>query len=135
MPAAVPIFKMSDHVLLPLITKILRSAGSVNNPVLQDLITATGDFATLPNTVVQLLDLLKGSTCSASKVVKVFERDLAMTANILKLINSAFYGSRRKISHRRYHRRYHRRRKVGAGGVALRSFHRWLCARCWHAGC
>jgi HD-like signal output (HDOD) protein len=70
----------------------------VHNPELQDLVTSIGDLATLPHTVVQLLDLLKDSTCSATKVVKVLERDPAMTANILKLSNSAFYGSRREIS-------------------------------------
>ncbi len=51
----------------------------------------------LPATVVQLLDLLKDSTCSADKVVKVMERDPAMTVNVLKLSNSAFYGARREI--------------------------------------
>ena len=70
----------------------------MNNPVLLDLVSATGDLATLPTTVVRLLDLLKDSTCSASKVVKVMERDPAMTANVLKLSNSAFYGARREIS-------------------------------------
>ena len=70
----------------------------MNNPVLHDLVSSIGDLATLPATVVQLLDLLKDSTCSASKVVKVMERDPAMTANVLKLSNSAFYGARREIS-------------------------------------
>ena len=72
--------------------------GTLNNPVLQDLVASIGDLATLPTTVVQLLDLLKDATCSAAKVVKVMERDLAMTANVLKLSNSAFYGARREIS-------------------------------------
>ncbi len=70
----------------------------MNKPVLHDLVSSIGDLATLPTTVVQLLDLLKDSTCSASKVVKVMERDPAMTANVLKLSNSAFYGARREIS-------------------------------------
>jgi len=52
----------------------------------------------LPTTIVQLLDLLKDTTCSASKVLKVMERDPALTANLLKLSNSAFYGTRGEIS-------------------------------------
>lgn len=70
----------------------------MNQAVLEDLVASAGDLATLPGTVVQLLDLLKDATCSASKVVKVLERDPAMTANVLKLSNSAFYGARREIS-------------------------------------
>ena len=65
---------------------------------LQDLVNATGDLATLPGTVVQLLDLLRDTTCAASRIVKVLEKDPAMTANILKLSNSAFYGARRRIA-------------------------------------
>jgi len=66
--------------------------------VLEDLIAATGELPTLPATVVDLLALLNDSTASVASVQKVIERDPAMTANILKLCNSAFYGARRQIS-------------------------------------
>lgn len=62
--------------------------------VLHDLVSTTGDLAALPMTVVRLLDLLKDQTCAADKVVHVLDQDGAMTANVLKLSNSAFYGVR-----------------------------------------
>lgn len=62
--------------------------------VLHDLVSTTGDLAALPMTVVRLLDLLKDQTCAADKVVQVLDQDGAMTANVLKLSNSAFYGVR-----------------------------------------
>jgi len=62
-----------------------------------DLVTATGELATLPATVIALLDVLKDPATSADKVGVVLERDPAMTANILKLANSAYYGVRRTI--------------------------------------
>jgi HD-like signal output (HDOD) protein len=61
---------------------------------LHDLVSTTGDLAALPQTVVRLLDLLKDQTCAADKVVQVLDHDGAMTANVLKLANSAFYGVR-----------------------------------------
>jgi HD-like signal output (HDOD) protein len=61
------------------------------------IVAGVGDLATLPSTVVELLYLLKDPTVCASDVVKVLERDPAMTANVLKLSNSAFYGARRKV--------------------------------------
>jgi len=70
----------------------------LNNDALRDLVSSTSDLAALPTTVVQLLDLLKDSTCAANEVCQVVERDPAMTANVLKLSNSAFYGARRKIA-------------------------------------
>ncbi|MBK9776956.1 MAG: HDOD domain-containing protein [bacterium] len=62
--------------------------------MLRDLVSTTGDLAALPTTVVRLLDLLKDQTCAADKVAQVLDQDGAMTANVLKLSNSAFYGVR-----------------------------------------
>lgn len=70
----------------------------MTKPILDDLVASAEDIATLPTTIVQLLDLLKDVTCSATEVLKVMERDPALTANLLKLSNSAFYGSRSEIS-------------------------------------
>jgi HD-like signal output (HDOD) protein len=58
----------------------------------------TGDLAALPTTVVDLLYIFKEADASAQSVVNVLHRDPAMTANVLKLSNSAFYGARREIS-------------------------------------
>ena len=69
----------------------------MNRPTITDLVTATGEMATLPSTVIALLDVLKDSATSADEVRVVLERDPAMTANILKLANSAYYGVRRTI--------------------------------------
>jgi len=55
-------------------------------------------LATLPSTIVNLLDILKDTSTCADDVRVVLERDPAMTANILKLANSAYYGVRRTIS-------------------------------------
>jgi len=66
--------------------------------VLRDLVSTTGDLAVLPTTVVRLLDLLKDQTCAADKVVQVLDQDGAMTANVLKLSNSAFYGVRGTVT-------------------------------------
>lgn len=70
----------------------------VTNHVLYNLVANTGDLAALPTTVVDLLYIFKEEDASAQSVVKILHRDPAMTANVLKLSNSAFYGSRRKIS-------------------------------------
>jgi len=69
----------------------------VTNLELKNLVANTGDLAALPNTVVDLLYLFKGEDASAQSVVKILHRDPAMTANVLKMSNSAFYGARREI--------------------------------------
>ena len=67
-------------------------------PDLKDLVAATGELATLPATLVELLEILNDPTVSATRVQKVLERDPAMTANVLKISNSAFFGARREIA-------------------------------------
>jgi HD-like signal output (HDOD) protein len=72
--------------------------GQLHLPQLKDLVAATGKLATLPGTVIELLGILNDPTASAAQVQKILERDPAMTANVLKICNSAFYGVRREIS-------------------------------------
>lgn len=69
----------------------------MERPSLNELVLGMDDMATLPATIVDLLCLLDNPLASADSVLKILERDVAMTANILKLGNSAYYGSRRKI--------------------------------------
>jgi len=66
-------------------------------PNLNDLVASTGNLATLPGTVIELLSLLGDATTCAEEVKRIIERDPAMAANVMKLGNSAFYGSRREI--------------------------------------
>jgi HD-like signal output (HDOD) protein len=70
----------------------------VPRPVLRDLVSTTGDLAALPTTVVRLLELLRDQTCAAEHLAQVLDRDGAMTANVLKLCNSAFYGLRGTVT-------------------------------------
>ncbi len=52
----------------------------------------------LPQSVTQVLEISKSTKSSAQDLAKVFERDPALAANILKIANSSFYGFTRRIS-------------------------------------
>lgn len=52
----------------------------------------------LPQSVTQILEISKSTKSSAQDLAKVFERDPALAANILKIANSSSYGFTRKIS-------------------------------------
>lgn len=56
------------------------------------------DLPPLPQSVTQILEITKSTKSSAKDLAKVFERDPTLTANILKLANSAQYGFHRQIS-------------------------------------
>ncbi len=64
---------------------------------LQDIVAATGELPALPSTTARLLQLLDDDTVGADEVLDVIGRDPALTANLLKLCNSAYYGLRRRV--------------------------------------
>ncbi len=64
---------------------------------LEELIATTSELSSLPSTTMQLMNLLDDETVEASRVLEVIEQDPSLTANLLKLANSAFYGLRRQV--------------------------------------
>jgi putative nucleotidyltransferase with HDIG domain len=64
---------------------------------LQDIVAATGELPALPSTTARLLKLLDDDTVGADEVLDIIGRDPALTANLLKLCNSAYYGLRRRV--------------------------------------
>ncbi len=64
---------------------------------LPELIAGTTELAALPATSIRLLELLDDPEVSAAMVAAVIEKDPSLTANLLKLSNSAYYGMRRRV--------------------------------------
>jgi putative nucleotidyltransferase with HDIG domain len=64
---------------------------------LPELIAGTTELAALPATSMRLLELLDDPDVSVPAVTGVIEKDPSLTANLLKLSNSAFYGMRRQV--------------------------------------
>ena len=56
------------------------------------------DIPTLPTIVFELNQHLQNPETSIAKVSETIEKDQAMALRILKLVNSAFYGFRSKVS-------------------------------------
>lgn len=56
------------------------------------------DLPTLPTTVAKIIELVDNQNSSAQILSRIISSDQALTAQILKLANSAFYGFPRKIN-------------------------------------
>jgi HD-like signal output (HDOD) protein len=52
----------------------------------------------LPETYSELLSEMKSEEPSLTKISKIIKRDMSMTAKILQVVNSAYFGIRRKIT-------------------------------------
>jgi HD-like signal output (HDOD) protein len=63
----------------------------------QELVTYIESLAALPTVYYRVREQLESSDGSSLRVASLIETDPALTAGVLKLVNSAFYGLSRKI--------------------------------------
>jgi putative nucleotidyltransferase with HDIG domain len=64
---------------------------------LQKLIKGVQSLPVLPDAYTELLDVLDAGDLSTQRVADAITRDLAMTAKLLQLVNSAYFGLKREI--------------------------------------
>ncbi len=55
-------------------------------------IESTQDLPTLPTVIGKILDMANSPMTNAADIGRVIEQDQALTAKVLKLVNSAYYG-------------------------------------------
>ena len=64
---------------------------------LAQLVGSVGMLPSAPTAFQNILTCLQDPAASLGDVARIIGRDVAMTANIMKLVNSAFFGSRRPV--------------------------------------
>ena len=69
-----------------------------NQEELKKIIKAIQSLPTLPNVAVKVNSLIKSPTAGSADLAKVIELDQSISAKVLSLINSAYYGLSRKIN-------------------------------------
>lgn len=58
----------------------------------QDLVNGSLELASLPEVVMRTIDLINNPGTSAAEIGQVISEDPALTARLLKIVNSPFYG-------------------------------------------
>ncbi len=64
----------------------------MKNEQLKTLISSIGQLPSLPAVYAQLQRKLREPDCALADIASIIEQDLAMTAKILQLVNSSFFG-------------------------------------------
>lgn len=65
---------------------------------LKQLVSGIDSLPSLPETYARLQQTMQNPDCSLADVAKIIEQDLAMSAKILQLVNSAFFGLYKHIN-------------------------------------
>ncbi|HEX4378343.1 MAG TPA: response regulator, partial [Steroidobacteraceae bacterium] len=84
----------SAPILQAAITRATHLKRVLNNDSLAAIVGSVDTLPTPPLTYQQLRERLAGPDASISDVVDVLERDVALTAKVVKLANSGFFGCR-----------------------------------------
>src|SRR6202161_2311253 len=77
-------------------TQMLRQLLSSDRLAL--LVGEVGMLSCAPAAFQEILACLQNPAASLTDAAQIIGRDVAMTANIMKLVNSAFFGSRRPVT-------------------------------------
>ena len=70
----------------------------MKTPDIRRIIKRVDDLPTLPLTVLRITELVNNPKSSARDLARVITGDQVLTARLLKLVNSAFYGFPQRIS-------------------------------------
>ncbi len=69
-----------------------------NQEYIERITKAVQELPTLPNVAIRVNKLLKSPGAGAAELAKVIELDISITAKLLSLVNSAYYGLSKKMA-------------------------------------
>jgi HD-like signal output (HDOD) protein len=71
---------------------------SLQNPKLRELAARMDSLPSVPSLYTKIVQKLRDPEVGLDEIGQIIGQDLAMTAKILKLVNSSFFGLRRRVS-------------------------------------
>jgi len=96
------------HQFLPkpcdgqLLRSTLESACNLRNllarPEMRQLVGSSNELPSAPRTFIELSNALANPSASARAISEIVERDVAISARVLQLVSSAFYGLPRAVT-------------------------------------
>ena len=70
----------------------------LNNKLLAGIVGSVQDLPVMPRAYIELRDTLSHPNYSLKKVVRIVEQDVGISAKILQLVNSAFFGLPKEVT-------------------------------------
>jgi len=90
--------KPSDAIALrSILQRAMALSGLLNNETLQQLASRLDSLPSLPPVYLKVMEELRSPNSSLQAIGKLISEDIGMTAKILQLVNSAFFGVRRRV--------------------------------------
>jgi response regulator RpfG family c-di-GMP phosphodiesterase len=71
---------------------------SLQDQNLRQLISQMDRLPSIPSLYIEIVELLRDPDVGIQEVAEIIAKDMGMTAKILKLVNSSFFGLHRRLS-------------------------------------
>jgi HD-like signal output (HDOD) protein len=88
----------SSEKIKNVINKTFEIIKILNNEQVKQMVSKIEGLPSLPDAYYKINEEMKKSDCSLKKVAEIISSDVSMSANILKLVNSSFFGLANHIS-------------------------------------
>jgi putative nucleotidyltransferase with HDIG domain len=79
------------------ILRVLALRNLLHDPTLARLVAGIGSLPSLPASYAAINDELASEDPSLQRVAEIISKDIAMSAKVLQLVNSAFFGLARRV--------------------------------------
>ncbi len=88
----------STENLISILQRVIQLRGMLQNTAMREMINSLGTLPSLPETYFRMIDALRSELTTVQQIGKMVEQDLAMSAKVLQMVNSAFFGLRQRIA-------------------------------------
>jgi len=68
------------------------------NPTIDDFLARHQNIQAMPESTIRILRMTRDSNCNISQLFKLIQQDAALSARIMKAVNSSFYALQTKIT-------------------------------------
>jgi putative nucleotidyltransferase with HDIG domain len=80
------------------VARVCSLRDMLTSPTLQALVAKVGTLPTLPSIHAELVAELRSEACSLEKIGDIVSQDVGLTAKLLQLVNSSFFGLPNRVS-------------------------------------
>lgn len=86
------------QILITAITRACSLRDFLNQETLQKLLGGMASVPSLPKVYLQIMEVLTSPEACTKNVASIIEKDMGMTAKVLQMVNSSFFGMRDHIA-------------------------------------
>lgn len=88
----------SEETLTTTIQRAFSLRETLTNDNMKKIVPQIGDLPTLPAIYTELMMEIRKPETNMGRIAKIISKDIGLTAKILQLVNSAYFGNIRRIS-------------------------------------